>query len=184
MGKTIIINLENVNIIGDVLDVGESNLGVIYNLTKDVKEEISVDYVDSENKIQLKNRKYDACTFFFELNKVWTSIEKEKIIREVYKYIKLGGEILIWDINKERRKVFNNKIKVLLPQNNIKEFNFKNLNILTSSNIEETKKILEKYFNIEETKAWEDIFFLKGKKVEENIKEEEKHENEGFTYSD
>lgn len=184
MGKTIIINLENVNISGDVLDVGENNLGVIYNLTKDVQEEISVDYVDSENKIQLKNREYDACTFFFELNKVWTSIEKEKIIKEVHKYIKLGGEILIWDINKERRKVFNNKIKVILPQNNIKEFNFKNLNVLTSSNIEETKKILEKYFNIEETKAWEDIFFLKGKKVEENIKEEEKQENEGFTYRD
>lgn len=109
---------------------------------------------------------------------------KRKIIKEVYKYIKLGGEILIWDINKERGKVFNNKIKIILPKSNIKEFNFKNLNVITSSNIEETKKILEKYFNIEETKAWEDIFFLRGKKLETNVKEEEKNENEGVTYSD
>ncbi|MDK2829569.1 MAG: hypothetical protein PWP67_2389, partial [Clostridium butyricum] len=35
MGKTIIINLEKVNISGDVLDVGEKNLGIIYNLTKE-----------------------------------------------------------------------------------------------------------------------------------------------------
>lgn len=92
MGKTIIINLEKVNISGDVLDVGEKNLGIIYNLTKEAQEEMSLDYVNSESKIQLKNREYDACTFFFELNKVWTSIEKEKIIKEVYKYIKLGGK--------------------------------------------------------------------------------------------
>lgn len=184
MGKTIIINLEKVNITGDVLDVGEKNLGIIYNLTKEVQEEMSLDYVDEDTKVELKNDAYDACTFFFELNKIWTSIEKEKIIKEVYKYIKDDGEILIWDINKERGKVFNNKIKVILPKGNIKEFIFKNLNVVTSSNVDETKKILEKYFNIEETKAWEDIFFIRGKKCATNVKEEETDKNEGFTYSD
>ena len=184
MGKTIIINLEKVNISGDILDVGEKNLGIIYNLSKEVQDEMSLDYVNEESKVDLKISDYDACTFFFELNKIWTSIEKEKIIKEVYKYIKIGGEILIWDINKVRGKVFNNKIKVILPKGNIKEFNFKNLNVLTTSNIEETKKILEKYFNIEETKAWEDIFFIRGKKLEKNIKEEEINKNESFTYSD
>ena len=53
MGKTIIINLEKVNISGDVLDVGEKNLGIIYNLTKEAQEEMSLDYVNSESKIQL-----------------------------------------------------------------------------------------------------------------------------------
>ena len=184
MGKTIIINLEKVNIHGDILDVGEQNLGVIYNLTKEAQEEMSLDYVNEETKVELKNSTYNACTFFFELNKIWTAIEKENIIKEVYKYIKSDGEILVWDINKESGKVFNNKIKVILPKGNIKEFTFKNLNVLTSSNIEETKKILEKYFNIEETKAWEDIFFIRGKKCETNVKEEETNKNEGFTYSD
>lgn len=183
MGKTIIINLEKVNISGDILDVGEKNLGIIYNLTKEVQEEMSLDYVNEERKVELKNNAYDACTFFFELNKIWTSIEREKIIKEIYKYIKDDGEILIWDINKERGKVFNNKIKVILPKGNIKEFVFKNLNVVTSSNVEETKKILEKYFNIEETKAWEDIFFIRGRKSTTNVKEEEIQKNEGFTYS-
>lgn len=183
MGKTIIINLEKVNINGDVLDVGEKNLGIIYNLTKEAQEEMSLDYVNNETKLELKNNTYDACTFFFELNKIWTNIEKERVIKEVYKYIKSEGEILIWDVNKERGKVFNNKIKVILPKGNIKEFAFKNLNVLTSSNIDETKKILEKYFNIEETKAWEDIFFIRGKKLNTNVKEEETNKDEGFTYS-
>lgn len=183
MGKTLVIDLEDVILSGDILDVGEKNLGVIYNLSKEAKDELSLDYVSSDAKTELKDRKYDACTFFFDLNKIWTSLEKEKLIKEVSSYIKENGEILIWDINKERGKVFNNKIKVILPNGKIKEFTFKNLNVLLSSNIEEIKKILEKYFEIEETKAWEDVFFIKGKKLKTKVKSEEKNNYEGINYS-
>lgn len=184
MGKTLVINLEDINLQGDILDVGEKNFGVIYNISKEVEEELSLDYVNSETKVELKSREYDACTFFFDLNKIWTSLEKEKLIREISSYIKEDGEIFIWDIIKERGKVFNNKIRVILPRGKIKEFNFKNLNVLLSSNTEEIKKILEKYFEIEETKAWEDIFFIRGKKIKTKVKVEEKIEDEGVTYSD
>lgn len=184
MGKTLVINLEDINLQGDILDVGERNFGVIYNISKDVEDELSLDYVNSESKVELKSREYDACTFFFDLNKIWTSVEKEKLIREISSYIKENGEIFIWDINKERGKVFNNKIRVILPKGKFKEFNFKNLNVLLSSNIDEIKKILEKYFKIEDTKAWEDIFFIRGKKVKTKVKVEEKLEDEGVTYSD
>ncbi|NME82744.1 hypothetical protein [Clostridium sp. SM-530-WT-3G] len=183
MGKTLVINMEDVELKGDILDVGEKNLGVIYNLSKDIEDELSLDYIDNDSKIELKDRKYDACTFFFELNHFWTNIEREKVIRDVLEYLKDDGEILIWDINKERGKIFNNKIKVILPRDSIKEFTFKNINLLSSSNLEEIKKILEKYFKIEETKTWEDIFFIKGKKLNEKVKEEEISKNEGVTYS-
>ena len=165
MGKTLVIDLEDVILQGDILDVGEKNLGIIYSISKEAKEELSLDYVSNDTKIELKNVKYDACTFFFDLNKIWTSLEKEKLIKEVSSYIKEDGEIFIWDINKERGKVFNNKIKVILPNKKIKEFTFRNLNPLLSSNVEEIKKILEKYFEIEETKAWEDVFFIRGQKL-------------------
>lgn len=184
MGKTLVIDLEDIILHGDILDVGEKNLGIIYNLSKEAKDELSLDYVSSDTKIELEDRKYDACTFFFDLNKIWTSLEKEKLIKEISSYIKENGEILIWDINKERGKVFNNKIKVILPNGKIKEFTFKNLNILLSSNIEEIKKILEKYFEIEETKAWEDVFFIKGKKLKTKVKAEEKNNYESTDYSD
>lgn len=179
MGKTLIIDLEDIVLRGDILDVGEKNLGIIYNISKEAKDELSLDYVSSYTKIELKDRKYDACTFFFDLNKMWTSLEKEKLIKEISSYLKECGEIFIWDINKERGKVFNNKIKVILANGKVKEFTFKNLNVLLSSNIEEIKKILEKYFEIEETKAWEDVFFIKGKKLKTKVKVEEKIRYEG-----
>ena len=184
MGKTLVINLEDINLQGDILDVGERNFGVIYNISKEVEDELSLDYVYSDSKVELKSREYDACTFFFCLNKIWTSLEKEKLIREISSYIKENGEIFIWDINKERGKVFNNKIRIILPKGKVKEFTFKNLNVLLSSNIEEIKKILEKYFEIEETKSWEDIFFIRGKKLKTKVKVEEKLEYEGIAYSD
>lgn len=183
MGKTLVINMEDVEIKGDVLDVGEKNLGVIYNLSKDIENELSLDYVDGDSKVELQNRKYDACTFFFELNRLWTNIEREKVIRDICGYIKEDGEILIWDINKHRGKIFNNKIKVILPKDNVKEFTFKNINVFSNSSIEEVKKILEKYFKIEETKTWEDIFFIKGRKLNAKVKEEEISKYEGVTYS-
>ncbi len=184
MGKTLVINLENIIFQGDILDVGEKNLGIIYNISKEAKDEISLDYVSSDSKVELKDRKYDACTFFFELNKIWTSLEKERLIREISSYIKESGEIFIWDINKERGKIFNNKIKVILQNEKVKEFTFKNLNILLNSNIEEIKKILEKYFEIEETKAWEDVFFIIGKKLKTKAEVEENINYEGINYSD
>lgn len=168
MGKTLVIDLEDVVLQGDIIDVGEKNLGIIYNISKEAEDELSLDYVNNDSKIDLKNRKYDACTFFFELNKIWTSLEKERLIKEISSYIKDEGEIFVWDINKVRGKVFNNKIKVILPKEKVKEFTFKNLNILSSTNVEEIKKILEKYFKIEETKAWEDVFFIKGTKLNFN----------------
>jgi ubiquinone/menaquinone biosynthesis C-methylase UbiE len=183
MGKTLVIDFVDVILQGDILDVGDKNLGVIYNISKEAEDEVSLDYVSSDTKIELRDRKYDACTFFFDLNKIWTSLEKEKLIKEISSYLKEYGEIFIWDINKERGKVFNNKIKVILPKGKVKEFTFKNLNILLSSNIEEIKKILEKYFEIEETKEWEDVFFIKGKKISTKVNVEEKFKNEGTDYS-
>ncbi|OPJ58582.1 hypothetical protein [Clostridium chromiireducens] len=183
MGKTLVIDLEDIVLQGDILDVGEKNLGIIYNISKEAQDELSLDYVCNDTKIELISREYDACTFFFDLNKIWTSLEKEKIIKEISSYLKENGEIFVWDINKERGKVFNNKIKVILPNRKIKEFTFRNLNVLLSSNIEEIKKILEKYFEIEETKAWEDVFFIKGKKLTTKVKVEEKVEYESVNHS-
>ena len=184
MGKTLIINLQDLNLQGDILDVGEENFGVIYNISKEVQNEISVDYVSSENKENLAHRKYDACTFFFNLNKIWSNLERESLVKEVMHYIKSNGEILIWDINKERGKVFNNKVMVVMPNGKSKEFSIKNLNPFATFNIDDMKKILEKYFKIEETKAWEDIFFIKGTKLDYKSVTEEKNNNESFTYSD
>ena len=169
MGKTIVLNLNHINIKGDVLDVGES-FGVIYNIAKDIDDEVSVDYIEEENSELLKERSYDNCTIFFALSNIWGDYQREKLL-QISRSIKSGGSIYIWDINKEVGKLFNNKIRVILPSEKIKEFQFKNLNPMISSSIEETRKILSGQFGIEEEKVWEDIYYIKARK------------NEDFTYS-
>ena len=170
MGKTIVLNLNHINIKGDVRDVGES-FGVIYNIAKDIDDEVSVDYIEEENSELLKERSYDNCTIFFALSNIWGDYQREKLLQKISRSIKSGGNIYIWDINKEVGKLFNNKIRVILPSEKIKEFQFKNLNPMSSSSIEETRKILSGQFGIEEEKVWEDIYYIKARK------------NEDFTYS-
>ena len=102
---------------------------------------------------------------FFHLSKMWNNYSRLKLIEEVTKYIKVGGEIFIWDINKEVKDMINNKIMAVLPSGKVREFEFKNLNPIIKSNIEDNKKLLEKYYKIEETKLWEDIHFIKGIKL-------------------
>lgn len=164
MGKTIVLNLSDVNLKGNILDVGES-FGVIYNISKDIMNEISVDYINAENDNNLKEEEYDTCTMFFCLSNIWNNSTRFKLIEEVSKYIKSGGELFIWDINKEVSNMINNKIVAVLPSGKYKEFEFKNLNPIIKSNIEENEKLLEKYYKIEETKLWEDIHFIRGKKI-------------------
>ena len=96
MGKTLVIDLEDIVLQGDILDVGEKNLGIIYNISKEAQDELSLDYVCNDTKVELKSREYDACTFFFDLNKIWTSLEKEKIIKEVSSYLKENGDRIIY----------------------------------------------------------------------------------------
>lgn len=162
MGKTLVINMKDVKLEGDVLDVASDNRGVIYNIYKEIDDEISIDYVDDSNRNILKRRKYDACTFFFNLNSIWRASKKEALIKEVTQYVKDDGCLYIWDVNKERGKLIDSKVRILLPGDKTKDFSFRNMNPLLTSELDEVKKILEKYYEIEETKVWEEIFFIKG----------------------
>lgn len=164
MGKTIILNLSGVKLLGDVLDVGES-YGVIYNISKDTIDEVCVDLLEGSIDEKSIQGEYDVCTIFFYLSNLWRESARVQLINEVSKLIKVGGEIYIWDINKEMGEVSNNKVMAVLPSGKIKEFEFKNLNPISTSNIDNTKKMLENMYSIKEEKLWEDIFFIKGEKI-------------------
>lgn len=164
MGKTIILNLSGVKLLGDVLDVGES-YGVIYNISKDTIDEVCVDLLEGSIDEKSIQGEYDVCTIFFYLSNLWRESARVQLINEVSKLIKVGGEIYIWDINKEMGEVSNNKVMAVLPSGKIKEFEFKNLNPISTSNIDNTKKMLENMYSIREEKLWEDIFFIRGEKI-------------------
>lgn len=164
MKKTLVVNMSNVYIEGDILDLSYEESGVIYGIYKDIEDELSIDYVDERSKYQLKGRKYDACTFFFNFNEIGSRYKKENIIKEAYKYLKLKGKIYLWDVNKRRGKTLERKVEILLPNGKVKESSLKNKNILIKSIYEDTLKVVEKYYNIEETKVWEEMYFIKGEK--------------------
>jgi len=164
LGKTLVINMQEVYIKGDILDVAKENTGIIYNISKRTEEELSIDYIDANNKNILRRSKYDACTFFFNINSIWGIKRRESLFKEVYSYLKENGEIYIWDIKKERGDFIDNNVEVMLPRNKLKTIELKNYNPLITCDFEEIKKILEKYYEIEETKMWEDIFFIRGVK--------------------
>ena len=164
MGKTSILNLSGVKLLGDVLDVGES-YGVIYNISKDTIDEVCVDLLEGSIDEKSIQGEYDVCTIFFYLSNLWRESARVQLINEVSKLIKVGGEIYIWDINKEMGEVSNNKVMAVLPSGKIKEFEFKNLNPISTSNIDNTKKMLENMYSIKEEKLWEDIFFIRGEKI-------------------
>lgn len=159
------LNFEDIKIEGNILDVACESLGIINSILEEAKSEIAVDYVEKEEESMLQNSKYDACTFFFNLNTLWNINKREKLINEISDYLEKDGSIYIWDINKNIGELVDSKLKVLLPKGDIREYRIKNNNLFSSSSFEETKKILEKTFKIEETKVWEDIYFIKGIKI-------------------
>lgn len=165
MRKTLVLNFEDIKIEGNVLDVACESLGIINSISEEAQSEIALDYVGKEDNSMLQNSKYDACTFFFNLNSLWNINKREKLINEIANYLEKNGKIYVWDINKNIGELVDSKLRVLLPKGDMREYRIKNNNLFSSSSFEETKKILEKTFKIEETKVWEDIYFIKGIKI-------------------
>lgn len=164
MGKTLVVNMNYLQLEGDILDISQENAGVIYSISKDALEELSVDYVDESNKNILKERKYDACTFFFTINQIWGSRKRATLVKEVTSYVKEDGRIFLWDVNKELGNRVDNKVEIILPSGEVKSGLLKNNNPISSCSFEEIIKILEKYYIIEDTKVWKEMFFIQGRR--------------------
>lgn len=165
MKKTIILNFENIKIEGNILDVACESLDIISSISEEVQNEIAVDYVEKEESSKLENNKYDACTFFFNLHSLRNVNKRERLINEISTYMEKDSSIYIWDINKNIGELIDVKLRILLPKDDVREYTVKNNNLFSSSSFEETKKIIEKTFKIEEAKVWEDLYFIKGKKL-------------------
>ncbi|MGL4569842.1 MAG: hypothetical protein ACRCVJ_02115 [Clostridium sp.] len=163
MKKTLILNLKDVKISGEILDISKEDNNIISSLVVEENDEVAIDIAEESN--DLNNKKYEVCTFFFNLSTIWNTTKREMLIDDVYNKLQDNAEIYIWDINKNIGELVDSKLKVLLPKEEIKEYKIKNNNLISSSNVEECKKILEKRFKIEETKVWEDIYFIKGIKI-------------------
>ena len=167
MKNEILIDLENVNIGGNILDIGFSNYGIAQSLFKNGADEVSVDYVEGKDaKKQIEEDFYDTCIIFFCLSGMGLKYSRKKILLEATKHLKLGGILHIWDLDKPRGKIFRGKLKVVLPGRVYKNIKITDLNIVKDTSFISMKQTVEKYFEIMEANSWDNIYCIKGKKIQ------------------
>lgn len=155
-----IVNMRDVSFKGSTLDVGNDNYGIIYNILKNEDDEICVDYYVEGEHDNIDNT-YDNGVLFFSLSSFSSKNEREEIIRDVWKKLKLGGSLYIWDREKNSKEIIDEKITVLMPKGKEKEFQFKNNSIFAEFKIFNFQKSLEKYFEIQEGGIYDKIIYIK-----------------------
>ncbi|AVQ37268.1 hypothetical protein C7M56_00720 [Clostridium botulinum] len=176
----IVINMENEIFRGNLLDVGTDNYGIIYNIYKQYNEDSNLEYINgAEEKENIKEGYYDNCILLFSFSNIFFKKNRMSLIRDIYRYLKEGGNVYIWDIDKKLKETFNGKIKILLPGEKVKNISIKDLNLLKDSSIDTTIKLLDAYFEIKDLKSSDGVYYIKGKKkINTNTKEDEKRKEE------
>lgn len=166
MKKEIFINLEKEIFKGNILDIGFSNHGIMYNIYKQyIDDDSSVEYIEGkEEKIRIKAGAYDICALFLTLSDIKFTRNRIKLIQDIYKYLKNDGLLYIWDIDKGFLKTFSSRIKIVLPDKSTKQIYSSDLNIFKNSSKENTMKILEPYFEILTLKNSDNIYYMICKK--------------------
>ena len=92
MKKEAFINLEKEIFKGDLLDIGLSNHGIIYNIYKQYNDDSSVEYIEGkEEKIRIEEGVYDTCALFLTLSDIKLTHSKNKLIQDIYKFLKEDG---------------------------------------------------------------------------------------------
>jgi len=172
--KEVFINLEKEIFKGNILDIGFSNHGIIYSIYKQyIEPSSSVDYIEGKDeKEEIKEGVYDVCALFFTLSDIKFSQNKRKLVQDIYKYLKNDGLLYIWDVDKGFAKIFNSKIKIVLPDKNTKQIYQRDLNVFKNSSKENTIKILQPYFEILTLKNSDNVYYMickkKGKSKDES----------------
>jgi SAM-dependent methyltransferase len=173
--KEAFISLENQIFKGNLLDIGFSNHGIIYNIYKHHRDDYSnVDYIEGkEEKVRIEEYAYDSCALFFTLSDIKFTGSKNKLIQDIYKFLKNDGLLYIWDIDKGLVKIFNSSIKIMLPDKSTKQIQLKDINVFKDSSKEKTMNILQPYFEILTMKSSDNIYYMvckkKGKSEDESI---------------
>lgn len=155
-----VLDLQKLKLMDDVLDFGNSGSGIIYNVQKKYEDEICVDVVD---KLE-ENKFFKYATIFFFLSKFLSYKDRKRIISEAYNHLHEEGILYIWDFEKKKGNLINEKINVVLPGGKEKVFQYKNINLLNEMNLSRLKKYINEYFELEEVETYDKIFFIKAKK--------------------
>jgi hypothetical protein len=163
--KEVHIDINNEMLAGDVLDVGASNYGIIYNLYKHQNKDLSIEYIHGkEEKSSIEKKSYDNCILFFSLGSMWLKKERKELLKDINTYLKQDGILHLWDVDKGYWRFFNNKIKVLVPESSSKNIPITDLNIFKDTSLKSTAKLLSPYFEIIDLHSLDKVYYIKAKK--------------------
>lgn len=155
--KTKVVNLQYTNLNGNVLDISLDDAGIIYNFIKNKGNDV----LNLDDDISTK---FDSTAIFFTLGSL-SKTDSKKIIKEVYDLSNDSSCVYIWDRLKYKNEIVRDKIVVNLSPDVKKEFYLSNLNPFYEFNLDRIEKILEKKFLIEEKLIWDDVIYIKAKKI-------------------
>lgn len=165
MCNEIIINLEEKKLDGDVLDIGFSNYGIVYNIYKCNNQNFQVEYIKEEDKINsIEKGIYDSCVLFLSFSGIMFKAKRKSLLEKICAYLKEDGVLHIWDINKGYGKVFSKKIKVIFPDKKSKEISVNDMNIFKDTSKEGTVKLLNQNFHIIDCESLDYIYYIKAQK--------------------
>lgn len=167
------IDMRNLQIKGDVIDIGVKNYGIIYKMCKETFDEVALDYVIGEEKNLIEKGQYDTAILFFTLNTLPNNIKRKMLIKEAYNYIREDGEILLWDAKKSFGKSVNLEVDVLFNNCEFERVNIRNMNPTVKLDFLKVKRLISSYFEIVDEKEGKSIFFIRARR-----KKKGKHKDE------
>ena len=160
-----VIDLRELQLKGEVLEIGREENYIIYNFLKKQGEEVSVDFVEDERLFRDKAReRYDNIILFFFLSTLYSKKDRIELIKEMKEYLKASGKLYIFDIDKKYLRLYKNKIKVLFSDESYKELLIIETNPLLVSNLNAIEELIKEDFHITKTKKLEGVFFLQGER--------------------
>ena len=168
-----ILNLEEQHFNGEVLDIGKSNSGIVYNIYKNEKGNSSIEYLESKvskiNRLSL----YDSCVLMFSLHE-FCLFEKKHLITSIHSILKDNGVLYIWDLDKPRGIFCIKDINIILPGRKQKSVKLKLLNIFDNNTFTSIIKLLQSDYDIIECRDDNGLFYIKAKKRKCTIDEGKK----------
>ncbi|WP_242947048.1 hypothetical protein [Clostridium haemolyticum] len=80
MNNEIVINMKDQIFLGDILDIGSDNYGVIYKIYKNNNSDFNVEYLDNKEQFnEIKHSSYDTCVMFLSFSSIVLKSNKKKI---------------------------------------------------------------------------------------------------------
>lgn len=174
-GNEIVIDLKNLNIRGEVLDLGFQGKGIIYRALKkpktiDAHDETAAavenagDYnwvCGYPDRLPFTDNSFDSIVSFFSLSIIRSNHLRRKTVKEISRVLRKNGKLYIWDNSVEKLSLgYKKEIKVLLPGDCSEKYQFRQFGIPKSFGIDSVLPVVSRYFTVNEYKDNGGYFYI------------------------